>query len=170
MELPKIIYLYGAARAAETRMLRKTSGLAGGSQARVGPNGRYVVRPGQRVALRLDEVLAYMGQIKPLVDAGYLLLEDHEQTRLPISAFVEAISPQADTKPEPTPEPPPAPPPAPEPEPTVDDVVFDEQPVETEPAPAEVEPEPMPESEPEVVTEDRAPEHHESKKSKKSKR
>ena len=70
--MDKIVYLYGSARDARTRTLRRYSYPRGEMQVRIGP---WLVRPARRMAVETTRILPYVEDLLKKVSAGLLQVQ-----------------------------------------------------------------------------------------------
>ena len=90
--MDKIVYLYGSARDAKTRALRRYSYPRGEMQVRIGP---WLVRPARRMAVETARVLPYVEDLLKKVSAGLIQIQRADTSAISPEEVRSWVAPKA---------------------------------------------------------------------------
>ena len=90
--MDKIVYLYGSARDARTRTLRRYSYPRGEMQVRIGP---WLVRPARRMAVETARVLPYVEDLLKKVSAGLIQIQRADTSAISADEVRSWVAPAA---------------------------------------------------------------------------
>lgn len=90
--MDKIVYLYGSARDASTRALRRTSYPRGEMQVRVGP---WLVRPARRIAVHTSRLLPFAEDLLKKISAGVVQVQRADSSVVPLEEVRGWTAPSA---------------------------------------------------------------------------
>ena len=90
--MDKIVYLYGSARDASTRALRRSSYPRGEMQVRIGP---WLIRPARRMAVDTARLLPYAEDLLKKVSAGLIQVQRADSTAISVEAVRAWATPVA---------------------------------------------------------------------------